>query len=365
MVKIQQELTELQNQLQKDLAVVNDLKDKKIAEDKSKRVKAVAGLKQWQEKLDKAKREHDDAVKFVTKGKLAIPKIRDCIKKQRKKSAATTSTTTTTTSTTTTTTTSTTLQPTTTTTTTTLPPLPPPRGAKLTVSVLDEATRRPVPNMRVDLTPLVGWKTFLRGPDRMVFEGLPRDSYTVTAEAEGYTSGSDRVIVTEQRDYLVVIWLKKKEEKKAPTPSLTARLDCGGLLELVPGENSKRCTVIIEGLRSNTADRVEVVVLPNPPPGGIEVSHANWSMDPHSALVSQTSTGNSAHVSEAFSARESAPPGTTPFTITVRRAAPAPSRSRSRSSCSRRKVGPSGPLWAGRQGALVCPLPRRVPRLGG
>ena len=176
-----------------------------------------------------------------------------------------------------------------------------------------------MPNMRVDLTPLVGWKTFLRGPDRMVFEGLPPDSYSVTAEAEGYTSGSDRVTVTQQKElYSVVIWLKKKEEENAPTPRLTARLDCGGSFELAPGA-SKSCSVIVEGWRSNTADRVEVVFFPNPPPEGITVSPGNTSEDPgnmHTAGVSDRQ--GEYPFSEGFSASDKAVPGTTPFQIVVR-----------------------------------------------
>jgi hypothetical protein len=236
----------------------------------------------------------------------------------------TTTSTTTTTLPRTTTTTTTLPRPTTTTTTTTttLPPPPPPPGARLTVSVLDEATRREVPNMRVDLTPLVGWKTFLRGPDRMVFEGLPPDSYSVTAEAEGYTSGSDRVTVTQQSEfYSVVIWLKKKEEKKAPTPRLTARLDCGGLLELVPGQGSKTCTVIVEGWRSNTADPVEVTIFPNPPPGGIVIS-GNTSVDPGNMYPAGVSDKRDEYpIRQSFLADDSAPPGTTTFQVVRQRGA--------------------------------------------
>ncbi len=200
-----------------------------------------------------------------------------------------------------------------------LVPLPkPPAVATLHVSVMDEATRKAVPNPRVDLTPAAGWKTFLRDPDRMVFEKLPPDSYSVTAEAEGYTSGSDRVTVIEQKDYSVVIWLKKKEEDTGPVPHLTARLDCGGLLEVVPGQGSKACTVIVEGWRSNTVDPVEVVLFPNPPPGGIVMS-GNTSVDPGNMYTAGVSDKRDEYpISEYFRADDSAPPGTTPFQIVVR-----------------------------------------------
>ncbi len=355
-----------------------DAKTKKAAHEK-RWDETKKSYEEWQQKRKTAKTKHDDTLEYVTKGKLAIPEVRDCIKEQRKRLTTTTTTTTTSTTTTTTTlrptttttttttlrppttTTTTTLRPpTTTTTTTTLPPPPPPPGAKLTVSVLDEATRRPVPNMRVDLTPLVGWKTFLRGPDRMVFEGLPPDSYSVTAEAEGYTSGSDRVTVTQQKNlYLVVIWLKKKEEEKAPTPRLTARLDCGGLMEVVPGEISKTCNVIVEGWASNSADPVEVVLFPSPPPGGVQVFPGNTSTLPANMFTAGISDERRGEYrfSEGVSARADAPPGRTSFEITVRQRGAGTVTLPLTVIVLPKKGGPVGPAPGGAPGGPGVPAP--------
>ena len=61
---------------------------------------------------------------------------------------------------------------------------------------------------------------------------------------------------------LVVTWKYKKRDTGSQPPkppaALKASLECGGTLELVPGETSKSCNILISGWRSNTSDPIYI-----------------------------------------------------------------------------------------------------------
>ncbi len=101
--------------------------------------------------------------------------------------------------------------------------------------------------------------------------------------------------------------------------TLNATLDCGGALELVPGEMSKPCNVIVGGWQSEKAERINVKirVADGPFLGKIETIPGNTSVDPGNIYASYTSGGKSYLISEGFAARSNAPPGTAKVTITV------------------------------------------------
>jgi hypothetical protein len=101
--------------------------------------------------------------------------------------------------------------------------------------------------------------------------------------------------------------------------TLTVSLECGGGLELVPGEMSKPCNVIVSGWRSDKAERinVKIQVADGPFLGKIETIPGNTSVDPGNIYATYMSGGKTYLISEGFAARSNAPAGTAKVTITV------------------------------------------------
>lgn len=104
----------------------------------------------------------------------------------------------------------------------------------------------------------------------------------------------------------------------------TARLSCEGTLDLVPGEIDRSCGVVVTGWRGNTADRVEVVFpqlgdTGGSLPGQVVVFPGNTSQAPANMFTAGATDHHDRYEFPFhFSARSTAPAGTTLILILVR-----------------------------------------------
>lgn len=107
----------------------------------------------------------------------------------------------------------------------------------------------------------------------------------------------------------------KPPEPSGPT-TLTASLECGGDMELVPGEMSKPCNVIVGGWKSDTSEPVNlrIRVTDGQFLGKIQAIPGNSSISPDSMYTGGKSTYM---FSEGFTASDNAPSGKVQVTITV------------------------------------------------
>ncbi|MBI5674307.1 MAG: PASTA domain-containing protein [Nitrospirae bacterium] len=112
---------------------------------------------------------------------------------------------------------------------------------------------------------------------------------------------------------------KGPEPEEPPKPAnLTAEIDCGSSFELAPGDLIGRsCGIIVKGWESNTERRVEVKVTYNTN-SGIEIFPGDTSAPPSLMYTAGIQDTYDRYIfSEHFTAKDSAPPGTTAVTITV------------------------------------------------
>lgn len=94
-----------------------------------------------------------------------------------------------------------------------------------------------------------------------------------------------------------------------PPKVLSASMDCGPILELRPGQNSKTCNIVVKGWLSNTTTPVEVIVGPLLP--GLRASPGNTLIAGDSMYAGGVSDRADQYVfTEGFAAAAGTPAGT-------------------------------------------------------
>ncbi len=128
---------------------------------------------------------------------------------------------------------------------------------------------------------------------------------------------------------LVISKGKKPEEPETESKgALEAKLDCNGFLELLPGEVSESCGIMVRNWKSDTTTRVEVVFpqqtsMGGDLGGGIVAFPGSTSSDPTNMHVAGVQDPNSPYYgwytfTQGFSAKQDAKPSTSAIQIVVR-----------------------------------------------